>query len=263
MQLTTAVPPSASGTGQENGASHGAFAQPSPVDSITASTARIFGARFIASEPVCMPWARIIKALVRDLPHSARWMKGSRRGCSVVVALSLSLAVTGCHQEEAPPNAPIPPGPLPTPPERVLASNAQLSCELLVPAAVRETFLKDWSEEPVPEAAGIPNAPRRCHFVKGTPPSRVKLAFDCRRRATDAELERMKQVLLTDQALEVPGLGRAAVKHTSRPGLVQLTTWDADSPCYLLVTWLGEGNEQVSEVARALLDGLDAQKVLP
>lgn len=177
--------------------------------------------------------------------------------------LAVTVALCACRQDEAPPNAPIPPGPLPTPPERVLVSNSQLSCELLVPPGTREAFLKDWAEEPPPAVADIPNAPRRCHFVKGTPANQVKLAFDCRRRVTDTELARMKRVLLTEQAIEVPALGRGAVKLTPRPGLVQLTTWDADSPCYVLLTWMGEGNELISDLARALLDGLETQKVLP
>ena len=40
---------------------------------------------------------------------------------------------------------------------------------------------------------------------------------------------------------EVPALGKAAARREPVPGMLQVSAWDDDTPCGIVVTWLGKG----------------------
>jgi hypothetical protein len=56
--------------------------------------------------------------------------------------------------------------------------------------------------------------------------------------------------------VEVPALGRAAAPRAPVPGMLQVVAWDDDSPCALVVTWLGGGPERAVDVMRTALQAV-------
>ncbi|MFP2928602.1 hypothetical protein ACLESO_26085 [Pyxidicoccus sp. 3LG] len=51
----------------------------------------------------------------------------------------------------------------------------------------------------------------------------------------------------------MPALGRAAVRRAPAQGMLQVMTWDDDTSCALVVTWLGGDAERAVDVARSAL----------
>ncbi|MGZ3461505.1 MAG: hypothetical protein ACXU86_23695, partial [Archangium sp.] len=53
--------------------------------------------------------------------------------------------------------------------------------------------------------------------------------------------------------VEVPALGRAAARREPVPGMLQVVAWDDDTPCGIVVTWLGKDKERAVDLARLTL----------
>jgi len=177
----------------------------------------------------------------------------------------LLVLAAGCRCEKEPESSAPPPGPLP--PRRVpgLESNESLDCAKLVPQDVRDATLAGWQvDESASPSPRVPNAPKSCNFIKGSPQNLLKVAFDCRHALSDDALRRLREALVASGGREVPGIGRGAVERDdSANELSQVTAWDDDAPCYLLVTWRGEGREQAVELARRLVASTTPASLAP
>jgi hypothetical protein len=130
-----------------------------------------------------------------------------------------------------------------------------LDCAALVPQALRDAMLAGWQvDENGGQGPRVPNAPRFCNFIKGSPQNLLKVAFDCRHALSDDAIRPMREALLAGGGRELPGIGRGAVERADTPNeLTQVTAWDDDTPCSILVTWRGEGHEQAVELVRQLV----------
>jgi hypothetical protein len=152
------------------------------------------------------------------------------------VALGVALAAACRSQEPGPP---------------ALAVVAEdLRCEVLLPPDVREPVLPGarFSEERRCATCG-PVCSLRAASAADTV---VSVAYDCRPRVVTDGL-RLLQPSMRAGGEEVAALGRAAVRTSPAPGMLQVAMLDDDTPCHLVVTWLGPGSEKALELARVAL----------
>jgi hypothetical protein len=84
----------------------------------------------------------------------------------------------------------------------------------------------------------------------------VSLAYECEPRASSVEVRELLAPTLKAGGVEVPALGRAAARRAPVPGMLQVVAWDDDSPCALVVTWLGGGPERAVDVMRTALQAV-------
>lgn len=129
-----------------------------------------------------------------------------------------------------------------------------VECERLIPASVRQAQLAEWSPAPLTRPAV--SASTACLFAHGE--ARLTVLIDCHREATAGELHRARDLLLSRDGVELPHLGRLAVRAVTTGELEQLTAWDSDTPCVVTSTWLGEGHERTTDFVRAVLEALNA-----
>jgi hypothetical protein len=164
-----------------------------------------------------------------------------------------------------PAQGPPPPGPLPPVEAPALESNESLDCAKLVPQDVRDALLAGWQvDEGGGQSPRVPNSPKLCDFIKGSPQNLLKVAFDCRHALSDGALRSLREALVERGGQEVSGLGRGAVERADeRNTISQVTAWDDDTPCYVLVTWRGEGRDQAVELARRLVASTIPASLLP
>ncbi|MBN1210814.1 MAG: hypothetical protein JXB05_38555 [Myxococcaceae bacterium] len=164
------------------------------------------------------------------------------RGAGLVLALTLG----ACRTQElaAPADAGLPPPLAP-------AAGTTHRCEALLPRHVRELALPGFD---VKEDTACATCGPRCTFRSAAEPGiTVSLAYDCAPRAPSADVRELLAPTLNSGGVEVPALGRAAARRTPVMGMLQVVAWDDDTPCVLIVTWLGGGSERAVEVMRTAL----------
>jgi hypothetical protein len=158
------------------------------------------------------------------------------RGAGLVLALVLG----ACRSSsEAPADAGI-----------TVAPNT-LRCETLLPVDVREFALPGFTlqeERPCPTCGPL------CALRSAAEPEvRVSLAYDCQARFSGMETEALIAPTLKAGGLQVSAMGRAAARRSPAPGMLQVVAWDDDTPCAIVVTWLGGDTERAVDVARTAL----------
>ncbi|WP_224242036.1 hypothetical protein [Hyalangium gracile] len=170
------------------------------------------------------------------------------RGVGLVVALALS----ACRERA--PAAPVDAGP------PVTASAGELiPCDSLLPADLRELSLPGFS---VKEERACANCGPLCTFRSDAEPgTTVSLAYNCTPRAPSADVRELLAPTLNAGGVEVPALGRAAARRTPIPGMLQVVAWDDDTPCTLVVTWMGNGPERAVDLMRTALLALTASSL--
>ena len=162
------------------------------------------------------------------------------------------LLLSGCRSQEPGPRA-----------QDVPAE--ALRCEVLLPPDVRDRVLPGAS---LSETRRCPTCAPVCSLgpAAGSPDGGsaadtvVSVAYDCRARV-EADALRLLEPTLRAGGEEVPALGRAAARTAPAPGMLQVVTLDDDTPCQLVVTWLGAGSERALELARVALRAADPDTV--
>lgn len=166
---------------------------------------------------------------------------GHRMRAAWGAGLVLALGLGGCRSSS--PDTPADAGP-------PLAPDA-LRCETLLPPEVREYTLPGFSlqeERPCPTCGPL------CTLrTEADPEVRVSLAYDCRPLAPDVEQETLLGPTLKAGGVQLVGMGRAAARRAPAPGMLQVLVWDDDTPCAIVVTWLGGNTERAVDVARTAL----------
>jgi hypothetical protein len=141
----------------------------------------------------------------------------------------------------------------------VLPPPSALSCDGLLSPEVRES-LPGFS---VKEERPCPTCGPLCTFrsteQKGTS---VSIAYDCRKRPEGTEPQDLLVPALRAGGTEVPALGKAAVRREPVPGMLQVSTWDDDTPCGIVVTWLGKDKERALDIARLTLFATTPERLL-
>ncbi|MBZ4414949.1 hypothetical protein [Myxococcus sp. RHSTA-1-4] len=124
-------------------------------------------------------------------------------------------------------------------------------CDVLLPTDVRELTLPGFSMK---EERACPTCGPLCALRSETEKDvTVSVMWDCNQRYTDADVRALLAPTLRAGGLEVPALGRAAARRAPAQGMLQVLTWDDDTPCALVVTWLGGDPERALDVARSAL----------
>ncbi|NMO17544.1 hypothetical protein HPC49_09940 [Pyxidicoccus fallax] len=164
-------------------------------------------------------------------------------------ALILALALGGCRARttdstgttaDAGTAARPRPGDLPLP-----------GCDVLMPADMRELTLPGFS---IREERACPTCGPLCALRSETEKDvTVSVTWDCNSRYSRTDVRALLAPSLRAGGLEVPALGRAAVRRAPAQGMLQVMTWDDDTPCALIVTWLGGDPERALDVARSAL----------
>jgi hypothetical protein len=140
----------------------------------------------------------------------------------------------------------------------VLPPPAALTCEALIPLEVRES-LPGFT---LKEERTCPTCGPLCTFRSAEQKSvTVSIAYDCRRRFEGADIRELLAPTLRAGGVEVPAMGRAAARREPVPGMLQVVTWDDDTPCGLVVTWLGKDRERALDIARLALFAMTAERL--
>lgn len=161
--------------------------------------------------------------------------------------LLLALALGGCRSRSADaPSAAEDAGvPLPS------ANTTLPGCEVLMPADLRELTLPGFT---LKEERMCPTCGPLCTFRSEREKDvSVSVAWDCNPRYAQADVHALIEPSLRAGGEQVPALGRAAVRRAPAQGMVQVMTWDDDTPCALVVTSLGGETERALDVARSAL----------
>lgn len=135
-----------------------------------------------------------------------------------------------------------------------------LSCEALLPPETREAILPGCT---VTTERLCPTCGPLCILRSQTAADiQVSVAYDCQARYSTEDLSPLLESTLRRGGFEVPALGRAAAQHAPAPGMQQIVAWDSDTPCALIVTWLGGESERVVEATRGALSAASQSNVL-
>ncbi|MFL5344948.1 MAG: hypothetical protein ACJ8AT_09140 [Hyalangium sp.] len=138
-------------------------------------------------------------------------------------------------------------------------ASMNLGCDALLPADLRELALPGFS---VKEEKACPTCGPLCTFrAAAEPGTTVSLAYNCEPRDPSVDVRELLAPTLKAGGVEVPALGRAAARRTPVPGMLQVVAWDDDTPCVLVVTWMGTGPERAVEVMRTALQGVSASSL--
>lgn len=157
------------------------------------------------------------------------------RGAAVVLALALG----ACRSRNA---GTTDGGSLPPP--------GDLHCEALVAPEVRDSLpgftLKE--ERTCPTCGPI------CTFRSAEQKDvTLSIAYDCRQHFEGEDVRGLLSPTLRAGGVEVPALGKAAARREPVPGMLQVSAWDDDTPCGIVVTWLGKDKERALDIARMTL----------
>lgn len=125
------------------------------------------------------------------------------------------------------------------------------SCEVLLPADVREGMLPGFTMK---QERTCPTCGPLCTFRSASEKDvTVSVTWDCQPHYTQADPHALLAPSLQAGGEEIPALGRAAARRSPAQGMLQVMAWDDDTPCALIVTWLGGEPEQALDVARLAL----------
>jgi hypothetical protein len=164
------------------------------------------------------------------------------------VAVMLALALGACRSRDS---GPADAGVLPPP--------SALSCEALLSPEVREA-LPGFS---VKEERPCPTCGPLCTFRSAEQKdTAVSIAYDCRKRPEGTEPQDLLVPALRAGGTEVPALGKAAVRREPVQGMLQVSTWDDDTPCGIVVTWLGKDKERALDIARLALFATTPERLM-
>lgn len=159
----------------------------------------------------------------------------------------LVLALGGCRASG--PATSVDAGQPPPPPPPGAATAA--SCEALLPSDMRELVLPGFT---VKEDRACAHCGPQCTFrAAAEPGTTVSLSYSCEPKDSSVEVRELLAPTLNAGGVEVPALGRAAARRSPVPGMLQVVAWDDDTPCVLVVTWLGTGPERAVDVMRTAL----------
>ena len=176
------------------------------------------------------------------------------------VALMLVLGACRGSSPGAPEDAGVPPSSelAATPPPSPGAA-ASLGCEALLPADPRELALPGFT---LTEDRACDSCGPRCSFRSAAEPgTTVSLAYNCKPRDPSVDVRDLLAPTQTAGGVDVPALGRGAARRAPIPGMLQVVAWDDDTPCVLVVTWLGKGSERAVDVMRTALQATTATSV--
>lgn len=165
-------------------------------------------------------------------------------------AWAMALALAACRSQE--PRGQGEPVPAPI----------SLRCERLLPEEVREPLLSGFTlhsqEWPCPSCGPL------CSFRSAQEPNtRVSVAIDCRARYAREDVGALLAPTLAAGGEEVPALGRAAARFSPTPGLLQVLAWDDNTPCLVIVTWLGPHSERATALAERVLRSTTPERLRP
>ncbi|WP_141617742.1 hypothetical protein [Myxococcus sp. AB036A] len=161
-------------------------------------------------------------------------------------ALFMALALAACRSR--PSDTPAVDAGTPAPP----AERAALpDCEVLLPADDRELMLPGFTMK---QERACPTCGPLCSFRSDAEPGlAVSITWDCNARYAQSDIHELMAPTLQAGGVEVPALGRAAVRRAPAQGMSQVLAWDDDTDCAVVVTWLGGETERAVEVARSAL----------
>jgi hypothetical protein len=132
----------------------------------------------------------------------------------------------------------------------VLPPPSALTCEGLVAPEVRDA-LPGFT---LKEERTCPGCGPLCTFHSEEQKDvTLSIAYDCRRHFEGEDVRGLLVPTLRAGGVEVPALGRAAARREPVPGMLQVVTWDDDTPCGIVVTWLGKDRERALDIARMTL----------
>ncbi|ATB31387.1 hypothetical protein [Melittangium boletus] len=155
------------------------------------------------------------------------------------VGVVLALALSACRSRDAgSADAGFPP-----PPEA-------LTCEGLVSLEVRDALPGFSFKEERPCASCGPLCVFRSAEQKDVS---LSIAYDCRKRFEGEDLQALLIPTLKAGGMEVPAMGKAAARREPVPGMLQVSAWDDDTPCGIVVTWLGPDRDRALDIARMTL----------
>ncbi len=165
------------------------------------------------------------------------------RGMGVVLALAL----VACRSRSAG-----------TADAGVLPPQSALTCEALVPLEVREALPGFTLQEERP----CPTCGPLCTFRSAERKDiTVSIAYDCRPRDEETDMRALLAPTLRAGGVEVPALGKAAARREPVPGMLQVVTWDDDTPCGLVITWLGPDKDRALDLARMVLFATNGERL--
>ncbi|MFP2960185.1 hypothetical protein ACLEPN_20755 [Myxococcus sp. 1LA] len=158
----------------------------------------------------------------------------------------MALALAACRSRPADP-----PSVDAGPPAPVIERAAVPDCEVLLSPDDRELMLPGFTMKQ--ERACLTCGPL-CSFRSDAEPDvSVSITWDCSTRYAQSDIHSLMAPTLQAGGVEVPALGRAAVRRAPAQGMSQVLAWDDDTDCALVVTWLGGETERAVEVARSAL----------
>lgn len=142
-------------------------------------------------------------------------------------------------------------------------SNATLpACEALLPTDVRELMLPGFTLKE--ETRTCPSCGPLCTFRSASEKDvSVSVTWDCQPHYAQADTHALLEPSLRAGGEEVTALGRAAARRAPAQGMLQVMAWDDDTPCALVVTWLGGDPEQALDVARTALTATRPETFVP
>ncbi len=179
-------------------------------------------------------------------------------GAGLVLALVLGAcraSAPGATGDAGPPPAPEVAASPPWAPD----STTSQGCEALLPADLRELVLPGFT---VSEDRACARCGPRCTLRSAAEPGiTVSFAYSCEPRDPSADVHELLVPTLNAGGVEVPALGRAAARRSPIPGMLQVVAWDDDTPCVLVVTWLGPGSERAVDVMRTALQATNTISV--
>ncbi|NRD50098.1 hypothetical protein [Corallococcus exiguus] len=122
------------------------------------------------------------------------------------------------------------------------------SCEELLPADLRDLTLNGFTmkEERACPTCG-PVCSLRSAALAGVS---VSVAYDCQPNYANADVRALLEPTLNVGGEEIPALGKAAARRNPVQGMTQVVAWDDDTPCVVVVTWLGDDPDRAMDVAR-------------
>ncbi|MBZ4375215.1 hypothetical protein [Corallococcus sp. AS-1-6] len=122
------------------------------------------------------------------------------------------------------------------------------SCEELLPADLRDLTLNGFTMK---EERACPTCGPVCSLRSAALADvSVSVAYDCQPQYATADVRALLAPTLNAGGEEIPALGRAAARRNPVQGMTQVVTWDDDTPCVVVVTWLGDDPDRAMDVAR-------------
>ncbi|PTL83639.1 hypothetical protein [Vitiosangium sp. GDMCC 1.1324] len=141
----------------------------------------------------------------------------------------------------------------------VLPPPSALTCEALVAPEVRDS-LPGFT---LKEERTCPTCGPLCIFRSAEQKDvTVSISYDCRKRFEGEDVRALLTPALNAGGVEVPALGKAAARREPVPGMLQVSAWDDDTPCGIVVTWLGKDKERALDIARMTLFATTPERLI-